>query len=304
MQHLGVVNRLLVKLGSQPHLDRQDFPYEPDIYPFPFALEPASRYTMAKYAYAEGPHAMFAADGQRAPADAQFHDDVMRDIGALNRPNQVGSLYRNVLELLEEASMQSGFPLSRDEAAQWRSDLLEVMEEGEHDHFEFFREVYEGRHPAFAGAGVDNVWNLAPDHPAFPAHKLPENPTAFIGHPNEIASRDAQAVAWLANLHYWVSLCCLDYSYRYEDQNAMSVSVAQMMTGLWPLSIALPGLGAGVPFDTLSMGYAPGAGKDHSRAIILAMVREAQTFAQTIEHLLPARYSIDSAKMAIQLLSA
>ena len=304
MQHLGVVNRLLVKLGSQPHLDRQDFPYEPDIYPFPFALESASGFAMAKYAYAEGPHEMFAADGQLSPEDAQFRDNVVRHIGSLNRPNHVGSLYRNVLELLEEASSQQGFPLTSDETAQWRSDLLEVMEEGEHDHFEFFRQVYEGQHPAFANAGVDNVWDLPPDHPAFPAHQLPANPTAFIGHPNEIASRDAQAIAWLGNLHYWVSLCCLDFAYRYDDQNAMSVSVSQMMTGLWPLSIELPKHGTGIPFDTLSMGYAPGAGKDQSRAIILAMVREADAFARTIEHLLPARYSIEGGKLAAGLMSA
>ena len=40
MQHMGTVNRMLVALGAAPHLLREDFPYEPEVYPFPFNLEP------------------------------------------------------------------------------------------------------------------------------------------------------------------------------------------------------------------------------------------------------------------------
>ena len=295
MQHMGAVNRLLVALGGSPHLDRQDFPYEPDIYPFPFGLEPLSRSALAKYAYVEGPASIFAADGQKSPEDEQFTGQVLRDIGGLNRPNHVGSLYQNVLELLAEAAAMPGFPLTPDEVEQWRSDLLEIMEEGEHDHFEFFRSVYESRHPAFADSGVANVWDLPPDHEAFPAHQVPHNPTAFVGHTRQIASEDALAIAWLGNLHYWTSLCLLDFSYRHDDQAAWNLSVAQMMTGLWPLATELPRLGAGIPFDTLSMGYSPGAGKEQSRKVILSLAREAQDFARTIEALLPARYNQNSA---------
>ncbi len=43
MQHLEAVNRMLGALGAAPNLVRQDFPYEPDIYPFPLNLEPLSR---------------------------------------------------------------------------------------------------------------------------------------------------------------------------------------------------------------------------------------------------------------------
>lgn len=55
MQHLAAVNRLLVALGAAPNLERQDFPYEPDIYPFEFNLEPLSAKTAAKYMYTEAP---------------------------------------------------------------------------------------------------------------------------------------------------------------------------------------------------------------------------------------------------------
>ena len=43
MQHLASVNKLLVALGSGPNLERQDFPNEPDIYPFPMSLERLTR---------------------------------------------------------------------------------------------------------------------------------------------------------------------------------------------------------------------------------------------------------------------
>jgi len=302
MQHLGAVNRLLVALGGCPHMDRQDFPYEPDIYPFPFTLEPISRHSLAKYVYTEGPAAIFTAKGQRSREDELFSGQVLKDIGGLDRPNHVGSLYRNILALLAECSGRPGFPLAPAQVEQWRSDLLIIMEEGEHDHFEFFRQVYEGRHPAFAKSGVANVWDLDPGHEAYPGHALPENPTAFVGHPNQITSEDAHGLAWLSDLHYWIALCCLDFSYRHADETMLGLAVSQMLTALMPLATELPKLGAGVPFDVLSMGYAPGSDKEQSRRIILALAGEAREFAKTIEAKLPAAYDRDSTNAIFDLL--
>jgi len=304
MHHLGAVNRLLVALGSSPHLARQDFPYEPDIYPFPFNLEPLSRSTAAKYAYAEGPAATFAANIQRSPEDEQFRRRVLSDIGALDRPNHVGSLYRNVLDLLSECSARPGFPLTPAEVEKWQSDLRAIMAEGEHDHFAFFRQVYEGRHPAFAKSGVYNVWNVEPDHEAYPSHPLPKNPTAYVGHPDQISSKEALGIAWLSNLHYWLSLCCLDFSYRHDDSKVRGLSTSQMMSALLPLAVELPRRGAGAPFDTLRMGYAVGSDKERNRRFILALAGEARTYAKSIEAQLPARYDQNNTKAIFELLGA
>ena len=67
MQHLAAVNRMLVDLDAAPNLVRQDFPYEPDIYPFPLNLEPLTRESVAKYVYTEAPAAALDRDD---PANA------------------------------------------------------------------------------------------------------------------------------------------------------------------------------------------------------------------------------------------
>ena len=47
MHHLARVNELLTDLHAAPNLVRQDFPYEPDIYPFELSMEPLSRRSCA-----------------------------------------------------------------------------------------------------------------------------------------------------------------------------------------------------------------------------------------------------------------
>lgn len=144
MQHLAIVNQLLVALGSCPHLDRQDFPYEPDIYPFVFELEPMSRSALAKFVFCEAPADMFSASAvARSPADMAFCQRVLAEFGGRERPNHIGSLYRSVLDMLEEACKAPDAPINVDEAAKWRETLAEVMEEGEDDHFKFFRSAFE-----------------------------------------------------------------------------------------------------------------------------------------------------------------
>jgi hypothetical protein len=77
-----------------------------------------------------------------------------------------------------------------------------------------------------------------------------------------------------------------------------------MMTGLWPLAGELPKYGTGMPFDVLSMGYSPGTGKQQARQFTLALAKEAQEFARTIEHLLPARYAQNGEDALIEYLTA
>jgi hypothetical protein len=78
MQHLDDVNQMLVAVGASPNLLRQDFPYEPAIYPFAFNLEPMSRGSLAKYVWTE------------APAGDPFLPQLEPVLGEL-RPNHLGT---------------------------------------------------------------------------------------------------------------------------------------------------------------------------------------------------------------------
>jgi hypothetical protein len=55
MGHLMTVQNLLRCLGGPLNLDREDYPWDSDFYPFPFQLEPLTRQSLAKYVFAESP---------------------------------------------------------------------------------------------------------------------------------------------------------------------------------------------------------------------------------------------------------
>jgi len=285
---LSAVNRLLVALGSCPHLDRQDFPYEPDIYPFVFELEPLSKSALAKYVYVEAPSDAFDISLAKSDEDKVFIKSVLGELVTARKSNHIGSLYRSILDMLSEVAGIPDAPLTKDEVVRWREELLRIMDEGEDDHFNFFRDTFEAKHEAFQGKA--NAWSLLPIDTKYPSHDLPRNPTAYIGHPNQIETPEALVLAWLGNLHYWIALSTLDFAYRSGDDGAIDHANTQMMAAIWPIATELPRHGAGLPFDPLSMGYARGAGPNQTKRIIASFGREALGFAKTIEHRLPDNY--------------
>jgi len=246
MQHLGVVNRLIVALGGNPVLSRQDFPYEPDIYPFPMSLEPLSRRTAAQYAYTEAPGKALES------GDAAFISGINAVVGS-RRPNHVGSLYAAVVQVLEE--LLAARPDLLPDPQGWLAELDRVRNEGEHDHFLFFKSLFEGTHPGFGGR---DVWALQPEHPDYPALPLAHNPTAWLGHKNQIADEKAYGLAWLGNLCYWLTLLTLDLTYRDNSQEMPGIGVMIMQSALWPLARALPEYGYGLPYDPISIQFSGG----------------------------------------------
>ena len=204
--------------------------------------------------------------------------------------------------MLSEIGRIPDGPLTSDEVAKWKEDLRRIMDEGETDHFNFFRDVFEARHPAFRGK--TDVWSLSPTDAFYPSHDLTRNPTAYIGHPNQIEKPKALILAWLGNLHYWIALSTLDYAYRTGDDGALDHATAQMMTAIWPIAIELPQYQAGLPFDPLSMGYALGANPKQTKRIIAAFGREALNFATAIEHRLPENYDKKSTEDLIAYMRA
>lgn len=93
MGHLITVQNLLRLIGGPLNLEREDYPFRTQLYPFHFRLEPLSKGSLAKYVVAEMPY-------------ADFHPDEIKEIvaqatgAATMEVNQVGAIYARVMQLL------------------------------------------------------------------------------------------------------------------------------------------------------------------------------------------------------------
>jgi hypothetical protein len=285
MTHLDVVNGLLVTLGAAPHLGRQQFPFEKDIYPFDFALEPLSLGSLAKYVYAEASPTAVDPDAQHTPEDAAFVRrlyQVLEQGGGGGRPNQVGSLYRKVervLQLLERRDPDR-LPYS-----DWYARLDLLREEGESEHFQLFRSMLEGTHPALPGSPA--VWDPTnEDHPALPLRYVSGLPRSGEPVPDE----PAPALRHLSNLHYWAVGLLLDLSYRHRGQ--FHTAARRHMTGpLRCLGSALAGLVEGVPFDVFVAGYASGLDDRSNIALTQSLVGQIRLVQDRFARYLPPDYA-------------
>jgi hypothetical protein len=283
MQHLATVNQLLVALGSGPNLDRQDFPHEPDIYPFPLNLERLTRSSLARYTYVE------AGRESMPEFDQQLCDELTTHLGTNTGLNHVAGLYGIIIGILESVVDEGTVQL--DDFDAWLERLNYIMIEGEQNHFRFFSELLLGRHPAFAGE--QNPWDLDEDHPDYPSFYVPPNPTAYLGHENQIRSPEARALAWLGNLHYWMVLMMLDLHYRIDSEALNAMAQTHMMGPLRAIAATLAEYGSGLPFDRLSLGYSPAPDDAGNLEFIRRLSREADTLAHKIGPNLPTGYPLE-----------
>jgi hypothetical protein len=293
MQHLGAVNRLLVDLEAAPVLTRQDFPYESDIYPFPFELAPMGPVSLAKFTYCEAAPDALLKTSNGAP---RLLDQLKTTIGGNIAPNHVGHLYDAVIDALAEVKKSGTVRIDYDK---WGEDLEHIKDEGEVGHFAFFQSLYQGTHPQFSKE--PGIWKLPVTDAKHPSYQVPMNPTAYVGHPNCIKDPDLRSLAWLGNLNYWVMLALLDSGYRRKSPLESALAQAVMMGPLWSLAKVLPAKGAALTFDPLSMGFETGLNAASEKQFSHLMIEEARNYAQSIERLLPRDFSI---KIYDQLLAA
>ncbi|MFK8906967.1 ferritin-like domain-containing protein [Streptomyces sp. YS-3] len=299
MTHLDIVNSLLVALGAAPHLGRQQFPYEQDIYPFDFVLEPLSLHSLAKYVYVEAsPSAVDPAE-QHTPEDQAFVDRLYEVLGAAAptapRPNQVGSLYRKVTRVLE--LLRDREP-DRLDYTSWFARLELLREEGESEHFTLFRSMFEGTHPALRECS--DVWNPAgPDHPVVPLHHSSGLPPSGTPVPDE----PVPALRHLANLHYWAVCMLLDASYR-QGMRFHSAARRHMTGPLRALGTALAHRGEGLPFDVFVAGYAAGLDDTENLRLAHTMVRQIALDQQRYARHLPYDYPANCARETLWELSS
>jgi hypothetical protein len=296
MQHLGDINRLLVELDAAPVLTRQDFPYESDVYPFPFELAPLGSVSLAKFVYCEADPVRLGHVRSLNNDSVRLGDKLKTTFGGTIPVNHVGKLYDAVVEMLGELKEAGGYKL---DFGAWFKSIGDVKAEGEFGHFKFFHNLYEGAHPLIKE--TPNIWELPITDARHPCYQVPVNPTAYEGRPNTIKDPDLRSLAWLGNMNYWSVLLLLDVGYRRKSKVEIALSQAIMMGPLHSIARYLPPKGAAVPFDPLSMGFDPGLGADSGRKFARRMLEETRSYARTIERLLPGDFNI---KLYDQLLAA
>lgn len=286
MTHLDIVNELLVALGAAPHLSRQQFPYEKDIYPFDFVLEPLSLHSIAKYVYVEAPPSAIDLDAEHTQKDWAFIARLYAELNANSprkaRPNQVGSLYRKVGRVLQ--LLQQHRPDLID-YSYWESRLDVVRQEGETEHFELFRSLFDGTHPALPGD--PDIWDPARDDcPVIPLRHdsgLPRSGEPIVDEP-------VPAMRYLADLHYWSVCMLLDLSYRMNGR-FRSAARRHMAGPLRSLGTALAHFGEGLPFDAFVAGYAPGVDTDRNVDLTVSMIEQVKYAQEHYARHLPADYA-------------
>lgn len=265
MEHLAKVNRALVALGAEPNLRSQDFPYQADLYPFPLNLERLTRKSLAKYVFTEAPASIFAPGNP----DPTFANAVLAELSGL-RPNHIGSIYRTIIGHLR--ALQAAPPFSLPDLSQHIDNLQGVLDEGESDHFPFFRALFKAEHPGFGGAA--DAWSRDLSSPDYPSMPVPLNPSAIPGHPDELPAGPIRDLAWIANLHYWAVDILVDLGLRTGRPTYIGRAKAHMMRTLRPLGDHLAARGGGVPFDPLSTGYAPGNDERGTRRFLRQLLNE------------------------------
>jgi len=96
MGHLITVQNILRAIGAPIHLEREDYPYRSEFYPFHFRLEPLTRESLARYIYAEAPP-----ESEWVGTEAEeIRELATREEGA--NINRVGRLYTALVKLFED----------------------------------------------------------------------------------------------------------------------------------------------------------------------------------------------------------
>lgn len=101
MGHLLTVQNVLTLLGAGINLNRENFPWDIQYYPFPFVLEPLTIGALACYVYAEMPYSeQFPERAEIARLAAEHAKVRGRDVPSELHP--VGEIYSEIIDLISD----------------------------------------------------------------------------------------------------------------------------------------------------------------------------------------------------------
>lgn len=112
MGHLMTVQNLLRLIGGRINLEREDFPFRKELYPFPFTLEPFAPVSLAKYIAAEMPEI-------ENPTPEMQEIIALATQGAGMSVNRVGVLYALLTAIFSRKEEVSAFAASDDPWLSW-----------------------------------------------------------------------------------------------------------------------------------------------------------------------------------------
>jgi hypothetical protein len=249
MGHLVTVQNALRFLGAPLALDREDYPWDSQLAPYPFTLERLTRASLAKYVVVESP--------EKWPADVS--EDQRKEIEKLasgyggSQINRVGKLYDHLIKIISDPQRlpTSAFrPESRPLQASWDEwgrgygkgargssvagtlatpDVLVLPMSSRTDAMAALRAVAEQGEAAGTKSASDaesshfrrflKIFQQFPANGAFdPGRPLPDNPVApgLPAGPGQTAITDREAGVWanIFNLRYRMLLSYLGHTYH------------------------------------------------------------------------------------------
>jgi hypothetical protein len=113
MGHLVTVQNALRLIGAPLNFGREDFPWDVPFYPFPFALEPLTLKSVAKYVYAES-----AVDWKGALAD-EIGQLVKQEVQSPHRVSELFGALMPLIGRLPESAFQPETLRNQADFAEW-----------------------------------------------------------------------------------------------------------------------------------------------------------------------------------------
>ncbi len=246
MGHLVTVQNVLRSLNAPLTLDRQDYPFRTDLYPFDFKLERVTLHSLAKYVLAEMPaNPVFPAGvtlQEVKTAAGMGAGDVLI--------NRVGLLFEKLTDLvggstITDADFDPSSVPKQANADRWRADgandvivltvankadallaLKAIADQGEGpnspaagappSHFDIFATLFKERRDIAADPVA-----LVPENPnTSPLPGLSPLPAPDENAAGRILHRRSRLWALLGNIHYRMLLSCIRHSISLENDDA------------------------------------------------------------------------------------
>jgi hypothetical protein len=257
MGHLLRINNILCEIGAKPHFQRQELPFQSDVYPFPFELRRLDGHSLARFICAEAPKSAADLLSNTGSEEREFAEKLRKYLNDEVPKSQIHSLYDSLIVIINKPTINDHF--QDKQVKKWAGVLGDIRSQGTSEHFNFLRSVFMQSHHAFKELQSQfpnsDLWACATlDRITFPC---PDTPSLY----SREGFYDSQApkyrdLAWLFNLNYWLMLALLECRYHFDSvlepktKEVLRNAALSVMTGpLACIGLALAQEHCGAPFD-------------------------------------------------------